>query len=152
MAIKIGTGRAALRAAIAECAERRANALMRKLGIPSRTALLRESRRLKVVHWNDNTKKEYPAQIARIRALDLLCDIPNNLDDSDTLGYCFDEIEETLLTALRRPLTKEEIAGIRKTYEAEVAQDRAERAKYEEEYVNRAFVRTMAGEIEIMAA
>jgi hypothetical protein len=60
-----------------------------------------------------DAQDKYPAQTARIWALDLLSDLPNIGGDVDTLDYCFEELAEALPGALTRPLTKQEIAGIR---------------------------------------
>jgi len=125
---------------------------MRRLGLTSRAAMRQEYRQLKAIHdWLDDAEEKYPAQIARVYVLEMLHAIPEHLDDLRTFKYCLEELAEALPRALRRRLSREEIAEIKEANEAEEARERAQTAKltatWDAERDSIRFAEWIAGEV-----
>jgi hypothetical protein len=138
--IRLVTVTAAVKTALAALGERKTKTAMRRLGLASRAAMLREYRNYKAVHeWGNDAGEKYPAQIARVYVLEMVHALPKELDalsaeDIDgtisTFRYCLDELAEALPRALQRPLTKEEITAIKEANEAEDARRQAAQAEF----------------------
>jgi hypothetical protein len=143
MATKTRSASEVAAAAVTAFVRREMKAPMRKLGIPSRAALLREWRQLQPIRYSwdyKDARRKYPAATRRIWALWILQDLPKIGVDDDglsTIEFCFDQLAEALPGALPCPLSKGTITNIRALIEADEARREASGAQWRADYERR---------------
>jgi hypothetical protein len=99
--------------------ERELAPMMKRLGIPSRPALLRERRKLKslIGEHADALEDKFSRQVARVDVVEFLGDLADcvrwrdfsPVEGVEGVDYYLIELRSLLRDALRRPLTKREI-------------------------------------------
>ena len=96
--------------------------------------------------WCECVREKYPAQVARVWALVLLRDLPHLNNDVSTIDFCLRELKKTAPRALRRPLSKEEIAGVQALIVATAAKWKKDDAKWKAKFASEQFAQATCGD------
>jgi hypothetical protein len=121
--------------------DRELEPMMKQLNIPSRSALLRERRKLKSLQsggYGNAIDKKFPRQNARTNAIELLGDLADcvrwkdidYIDGAEGIDNYFVALRPLLRQALRRPLTKIETAEMRELQEKAAREEERLRAEW----------------------